>query len=773
MRFPVVLLLATVTSVFAADPAGIRPPGADGQPLNLNFETGTLKDWTAAGEAFAKQPVKGPIDKSRPFGADKFSNHQGDYWIGGFEILRDEPKGTLTSAPFQAAQPWASFLIGGGDLAGTRVEVVTKDDGKAIHTARGVNTENMARSVVDLRKVAGREIFIRIVDEESPGWGHVNFDDFVFHDAEPRFAAATAPAVTVLSGEESVKLATVPSGFELKLFAAEPDIVNPIAFCIDDRGRLWVAEGRTYPIRAKDGEGQDRIVVFEDTNGDGRADKRTVFMEKLNLVSGLEYGFGGLWVGAAPYLMFIPIADGEEPKPAGEPRLLLDGWGWQDTHETLNTFRWGPDGWLYGSHGVFTHSKVGKPGTPDADRVPINAGFWRYQPKRHEFEVFAHGTSNSWGFDFDEHGQLFAEACVIPHLFHIAQGGRYQRQAGEHFHKHTYNDIKTIADHRHYVGDNPHAGNNKSDATGGGHAHAGLVIPQGADWPEALTGKIVMGNIHGQRVNVDIPVPAGSGFVGKHGEDLIVFNDPASQVVDLRQGPNGSAFFIDWYDRNQCHRPQREAHDFTTGRIYRLAPKNSATTKVNLSAESNDALISAAMSPDIFLARNARRILQERATPAALPVVKTADAAAELRMLWARHALGIGRENWGEGELLSPHEYVRAWAIQLVCEKRNASPATLAKLTSLAKEDPSPIVRLYLACAAQRLSLKERQPIVEALIAHGEDAGDVNLPLMYWYALEPIVAANPAAAATLLGKVKLPILQEYIARRMATGAQVR
>ena len=225
--------------------------------------------------------------------------------------------------------------------------------------------------------------------------------------------ARAADPVT-LSGEDSVKLATVPTGFELKLFAAEPDIVNPIAFCIDDRARLWVAEGRTYPIRAKDGEGQDRIVVFEDTDGDGKADKRTVFMEKLNLVSGLEYGFGGLWVGAAPNLLFIPIADGDTPKPAGEPRILLDGWGYQDTHETLNTFRWGPDGWLYGSHGVFTHSKVGKPGTPDADRVPINAGFWRYQPKRNEFEVFAHGTSNSWGFDFDEHGQLFAEACVIP-----------------------------------------------------------------------------------------------------------------------------------------------------------------------------------------------------------------------------------------------------------------------------------------------------------------------------------------------------------------------
>ena len=584
-------------------------------------------------------------------------------------------------------------------------------------------------------------------------------------------AIARAADPVVLSGEESVKLATVPAGYELKLFASEPDIVNPISFCIDDRGRLWVAEGITYPQRAKDGEGKDRILVFEDTDGDGKADKRTVFMEKLNLVSGLEYGFGGLWVGAAPYLMFIPITEGDEPKPAGEPRILLDGWGYQDTHETLNTFRWGPDGWLYGSHGVFTHSKVGKPGTPDAERVPINAGFWRYQPKRNEFEVFAHGTSNSWGFDFDQHGQLFAEACVIPHLFHIAQGGRYQRQAGEHFNKHTYNDIKTIADHRHYVGDNPHAGNAKSASTGGGHAHAGLMIPQGASWPESLSGKLMMGNIHGQRVNVDIAVPAGSGFIGKHGEDLIVFNDPSSQVVDMRQGPDGSAFFIDWYDRNQCHRVERAVHDFTTGRIYRLAPKGNVAKKVNLSATSNDALVSAARSPDVFLARNARRVLQEKAgTLVVLPPLKPADAVSELRELWARHALGIDGQDWAQGPLVSPHETVRAWAVQLACEKRDVLPATLQKFAQMAKEDTSPIVRLYLASAAQRLTIEQRQPIVEALIAHGEDAGDVNLPLMYWYALEPVVAANPAAAATLLGKVKLPILQEYIARRMAATA---
>jgi putative membrane-bound dehydrogenase-like protein len=595
----------------------------------------------------------------------------------------------------------------------------------------------------------------------------------LLHAAEP-----PAPKDDVkfagLSPAEAVQAAVVPTGFDLQLFASEPEIVNPIAFCLDDRGRVWVAEGRTYPQRAKEGEGQDRILVFEDTDGDGKADKRTVFMEHLNLVSGLEIGFGGLWVGAAPYLMFIPIADGDAPKPAGEPKILLDGWGYQDTHETLNTFRWGPDGWLYGCHGVFTHSNVGKPGASDAERTKINAGFWRYQPVRHEFEVFAHGTSNSWGIDFDKHGQLFAEACVIPHLFHIAQGGRYQRQAGEHFNKFTFADIPTIADHRHYVGANPHGGNGRSDSTGGGHAHAGFVVPQAGGAFGEWEGRLLMGNIHGQRINGDIAEPKGSGFIGKHGPDFINFNDRASQIVDLRQGPGASIFMIDWYDLNQCHNPKREIHDYTTGRIYKLVRKVPGPTQVNLAAESDAALSKHVTEQDEWLSRHARRLLQERAAKAQVKfdVPNATDQAGALRILWTQHLTGNLSAESLQRALGSPSEYVRAWAVQLSVEKREVSPTVLAEFERLAKGDPSAVVRRYLASAAQRLPREQRLPILAPLVTHAEDATDPNLPLLLWYALEPVVAADPAAAADLLGKTKIPQLQEFIARRMAATAQV-
>ncbi len=764
--------LLSLTPAFAAD---LPPLGPDGQPLNLGFESGTLKGWTASGEAFERQPVKGPIDPKRPSGADKFSNHAGDYWIGGYEILRDAPKGTLTSAPFKVMLPWASFLIGGGDLPGTRVEIVTMDDGKVIHTARGVNRENMVRRLVDLREFVGREIFIRIVDDETTGWGHVNFDDFVFHTVAPKFTNVPAELkadevkFAGLSPEEAAKAAELPPGFELKMFASEPDIVNPIAFCIDERGRLWVVEAKTYPQRAAEGEGRDRILVFEDTDGDGRSDKRTVFIEGLNLVSGIEIGFGGVWVGAAPNLMFIPIADGDTPKPAGEPRVLLDGWGFQDTHETLNTFRWGPDGWLYGCHGVFTHSAVGKPGTPDAERVKINAGYWRYQPQRHEFEVFAHGTSNPWGIDFDAHGQLFAEACVIPHLFHVVQGARYQRQAGQHFNVHTYDDIKTIADHRHYMGEKPHAGNSRSAAAGGGHAHAGLCIPQGSGFGE-WEGRLLMNNIHGQRINADVPERAGSGFTGKHGMDFINFNDRASQVVDIRQGPGGAIYMIDWYDLQQCHRPQREAHDYKTGRIFKVEGSAPSLPRgidgampSNLAAKSDAELATLALSEDAWLRTTARRLLQERKP-------KSLALDGSLRALWTAHAIGALNDTALATALKSPDEYVRAWAIQFAAEPRKVSAPIAAELARLAQTDASPVVQLYLASAAQRLPLDQRAASVVPLLARADDATDHNLPLMLWYAIEPMVGANPLIGADLLGKTKIQRVQEFIARRLASTA---
>jgi putative membrane-bound dehydrogenase-like protein len=164
---------------------------------------------------------------------------------------------------------------------------------------------------------------------------------------------ASEPA---LSPAESAAALKVPAGFRVEVIVGEPKVVQPIAYTIDDRGRLWIVECTNYP--ASPGVAKDRILVLEDTKGTGTFDKQTVFWDKATFSSGIAVGFGGVWLGSPPNLLFIPIKDGDEPKPAGEPQVMLDGWMSNDTHETLNDFIWGPDGWLYGTHGIFNLSLI-------------------------------------------------------------------------------------------------------------------------------------------------------------------------------------------------------------------------------------------------------------------------------------------------------------------------------------------------------------------------------------------------------------------------------
>jgi glucose/arabinose dehydrogenase len=149
-----------------------------------------------------------------------------------------------------------------------------------------------------------------------------------------------------LSPEEAAASMIVPKGFNVTLFAGEPDVQQPIGFCFDDRGRLWVAEAYNYPNHGtKPG---DRIVIFEDTDGDGKFDKRKVFYDQLNYVTGIEVGFGGAWVMSPPNFYFIPDRDGDDV-PDAQPQVLLDGFGnHANSHNLANGFAWGPDGWLYG-----------------------------------------------------------------------------------------------------------------------------------------------------------------------------------------------------------------------------------------------------------------------------------------------------------------------------------------------------------------------------------------------------------------------------------------
>ena len=650
-------------------------------------------------------------------------------------------------------------------------------------------------------------------------------------------AQTPPPADTVpfagLSPQDACDKATFPPGFKMHVFAAEPDLIQPIAFTLDDRGRMWVVEGITYPRRrgtvtppekrGTNGDGSipseeqlkdifggaDRILVFEDTDGDHKFDKKTLFLEHLNLVSGIEVGFGGVWIGAAPYMMFVPVKDWDNPSPAGKPKILLDGWDFTaDTHETLNSFNWGPDGWLYGCHGVFCPSNVGKPGAPAKERQWMDAGIWRYHPTRGVFEVFTEGGSNPWGFDFNGTGQIFAEMCVIPHFWQMIHGARIERQGGEHFpvgaeelnrfskwqgkpvHPYIYDDIKQHGDHVHWAGQGgPHAGNARSDSAGGGHAHAGLMCYLGTSWPEEYRNNMFIGNIHGQRLNMDIPERLGSGYVGKHGKDFMNFNDTWSQTLNQRYDQDGSVFIIDWYDKNQCHNPREDGHDRSNGRAYKIVYNNQKTTHIDLAKASDETLIKEVISKNEFNSRHARRILQERAQAGKLSANATAPLRGwikdgktteeRLRALWTLHlTTGLDARTAIEN-LKSADEWIRGWTIQLAFEDREKLKSLMQEaqdnniaadpdLNQIAEKDPSPLVRMFVASAVQRIQDEEmRAKLVLALINHSEDATDHNLPLMYWVALEPLIEAHPREALVAAHDSKIPRLLNFTTRRVA------
>src|SRR3990172_8132829 len=361
------------------------------------------------------------------------------------------------------------------------------------------------------------------------------------------YALASGMALAdYLTVEEALKRMEVPAGFGVTCFAHEPEIVKPIAMAFDERGRLYVVECLEYPAGAPKGEKpKDRIKIFEDTDGDGRADKFSVFAEGFDRATGIGVGYGGVFLGAAPYLYFLKDTDGDGRADTRE--VLLEGFGRHDTHETLNSFIWGPDGWLYGCHGVFTHSKV--------QGIPFTAAVWRYHPRTRKFEIFAEGTSNPWGFDFNAVGSSFLTACVIPHLYHMVPGGLYIRQAGQNANPYAYGEIKEIGDHFHYYGVTPHSGNKdpRSGATGGGHAHAGCLCYLGDSFPAEDRGSLLMGNIHGNRVNRDVLERRGATYVGRHAADFLKANDPNFRPLNLQTGPDGSVYLIDWHEANPCH----------------------------------------------------------------------------------------------------------------------------------------------------------------------------------------------------------------------------
>jgi putative membrane-bound dehydrogenase-like protein len=592
------------------------------------------------------------------------------------------------------------------------------------------------------------------------------------------FAHAADPAPAPFPAKKAAETMVVPDGFRVSLVAAEPDVVQPISFTIDARGRLWVAEALNYGTWQP--TGKDRIVILEEQPGGGV--KRTVFYEGFNYVTGVEVGFGGVWVISPPGLYFIPDRNGDD-KPDGPPELVLDGFGYKEMrHNLANGFTWGPDGWLYAGHGRTSPSDIGPPGTPAEKRIHCDGGVYRVHPIRKTFEVFADGTTNPWGVDFDDFGQCFVSNCVNPHLFHMIQGGHYEPWRNRPSSLYAYERLPTIADHLHYPGGDIRAtlGTQTTLDMGGGHAHCGTLVYLGDSFPPEYRNTVMMCNIHGKKINKDVLVRKGSGYVATHSPDLMTAKDPWFMGVTLRTGPDGSVYVSDWSDTGECHTANP---DRTTGRIYKISFGPPDGRRPDLYKLSDRELVSLQRHVNDYYVRHARRILQERASEkgwdgkavhAALRTQFRQDnkiVPPLLRALWALYVTGGLDAATLDRALKSRHEQVRAWGIRLLAESEPAD-GVVKQLIRAAIGDPSPVVRLSVTSALQRLPVRDRWDVAAGLLSHA-DGDDPNLPLMIWYGVEPLVADNLSKALDLAARSQIPLVRQFIARRAVDDAVAR
>lgn len=491
------------------------------------------------------------------------------------------------------------------------------------------------------------------------------------------FAQRELTDIPIPDAEEERKTFVLPEGFEVNLFAADPSMHKPIQMNFDPQGRLWIASSEVYPQIAPGQQATDKILVLEDTDGDGVSDKTTVFAEGLLIPTGVEPGDGGAYIANSTELLHLSDTDGDGK--ADQSRIVLSGFGTEDTHHILHTFRWGMDGQLYMNQSIYIHSHVE---TPFGVRRLNAGGIWRFRPETMRLDIFARGWVNTWGHAFDRWGQSFVtDGAGGEGINYVVPGAAYPTVYGVN---------------RILHGLNP-----------GSPKYCGLEMVDGRHLPEDWQGNLITHDFRGHRVCRFVLSEDGSGFAARQQPDLISSEHVAFRPIDVKQGPDGAIYIADWYNPIIQHgevdfRDPRRDH--THGRIWRVTAKGrKLVDRPKFAGQSPAALLESLKSPESYERQHVKRVLKEQGAAKVVPalaewVTKLDSQAAgfehhRLEALWMYQSLDVPEPKLLKAVLGSKTAQARAAAVRVVPQWKEHLPAALDWL-EVAIQDEHPRVQM-------------------------------------------------------------------------------